>query len=60
MEEKETKSENQKDEVPAVVPSHRSYGKIHHTASGCSPSIGEQPEAEEGNQTEDGKIVQVR
>ena len=59
MEEKGTKSENQKDEVPAVVPSHRST-ESWTRASRIHKSIGEMPEAEEGNRTEDGKIVQVR
>ena len=59
MEDKGTKSENQKDEVPAVEPSHRST-EIWTQASRIHESIGEMPEAEEGNRTEDGKIVHVR
>ena len=59
MEKRETKGENQNDEVPAVVPSHRST-ESWTQASRIHESIGEMPEAEEGNRTENGKIVHVR
>ena len=57
--EEETNGKHQKDEVPAVVPSHRST-KSWTRASRIHESIGGMPETEEGNRTEDGKIVQVR
>ena len=59
MEKRETKGENQNDEVPAVVPSHRST-ESWTQASRIHSSIGEMPKAEEGNRTESGKIEHVQ
>ena len=59
MEEEATSCKREKYEVSAVVPSHR-CSESWTRASRIHESVGEMPEAEEGNRTEDGKIVQVR